>query len=122
MFAGVAERVAPWWDADPSAVVKVAETPPMQGRSGRARARAAEAGLRPALVVPRPDRVAGHRVLVIDDVLTAGSTLREVARALLAAGALEVGGLVLARRGEGSGRGCDPVPRGPMVAGCRPIW
>jgi predicted amidophosphoribosyltransferase len=41
--------------------------------------------------------VAGARVLVLDDVLTDGSTLREVARVLRRAGAREVAGLILAR-------------------------
>jgi predicted amidophosphoribosyltransferase len=42
--------------------------------------------------------VAGSRILVIDDVFTEGSTLREVARALVKAGADEVAGLTLARQ------------------------
>jgi predicted amidophosphoribosyltransferase len=41
--------------------------------------------------------VIGKRVLVIDDVFTEGFTLREVARALRLAGALEVSEVVLAR-------------------------
>jgi predicted amidophosphoribosyltransferase len=41
--------------------------------------------------------VAGGEVLVIDDVVTTGATLREAARALHAAGALHVSALVLAR-------------------------
>ena len=36
--------------------------------------------------------------MVIDDVFTEGSTLREVARALMLAGAEEVAGLTLARQ------------------------
>lgn len=54
--------------------------------------------LRAALVVDRPERVVGRRILVVDDVFTDGSTLREVALALRGAGAAAVSGLVLARR------------------------
>ena len=85
------------WEIDPDLVVKVAETPPMQGLDWAARQTLAAGALRDALVVPRSDAVSGARVLVLDDVMTEGSTLREVARALGSAGATEVAGLVLAR-------------------------
>jgi predicted amidophosphoribosyltransferase len=103
LFAAVADRVAGAWDAAPGAVTKVAETPAMQGRRGWERSRLAESGLRPALTVSDPARVAGRRVLVVDDVLTGGSTLREVALALQGAGVAEVGALVLARRAGEAG-------------------
>jgi predicted amidophosphoribosyltransferase len=92
---------APLWDVVTGAVAKVAETPAMTGRRRWERGLAAEGALRRALRVEQPDRVAGARVLVLDDVLTAGATLSEVARALRRAGAAEVAGLVLARRGWG---------------------
>ncbi|WP_272699434.1 ComF family protein [Desulfovibrio sp. Fe33] len=44
-----------------------------------------------------PDRVEGRRVLLVDDVYTTGSTLRECARTLLHAGCAGVDVLVLAR-------------------------
>lgn len=43
----------------------------------------------------RPEQVAGKRILLCDDVLTTGSTLREAASALLSAGAAEVGAITL---------------------------
>ena len=58
----------------------------------------AEGSLRRALRVVAPRQVAGARILVVDDVFTEGSTLREVARTLLMVGAEEVAGLVLARQ------------------------
>jgi predicted amidophosphoribosyltransferase len=89
--------VAPAWEVAAGAIAKRAETPPMQGRSWSERQAIASGPLRDALVVPSPPAVDGARLLVVDDVLTEGSTLREVARALRAAGAAEVAGLVLAR-------------------------
>lgn len=45
----------------------------------------------------RSDRIAGKRVLLIDDVFTTGSTLNEAAHVLIAAGAEEVRAYTLAR-------------------------
>jgi predicted amidophosphoribosyltransferase len=50
-----------------------------------------------AFAVPAPARVRGRRVLVVDDVMTSGSTLAECARTLLEAGAAEVLAGALAR-------------------------
>lgn len=99
LFADLAVLIGSDWDCDDRAIVKVSETPPMSGRSRRERVALAEGLLRPALVVPDGRRVAARRILVVDDVLTEGSSLREVAVALRTAGAEEVAGLVLARRG-----------------------
>ena len=89
--------VEPGWDVVPGAVVKREETPAMSGRSRIDRLAIASGPLRRSLLVPEPPAVAGARVVVVDDVLTEGSSLREVARALRRAGAREVAGLVLAR-------------------------
>lgn len=99
VFADLAALIGPDWDCDDRAIIKVTETTPMSGRSRRERVALAEGALRPALVVPDGRRVAAKRILVVDDVLTEGSSLREVAVALRTAGAEEVAGLVLARRG-----------------------
>lgn len=58
----------------------------------------AEGPLRQALRVPSPSLVAGQRILVFDDVFTEGFTIREVAKALIEAGAVEVSEVVLARQ------------------------
>lgn len=98
-LAAVARRLAgPRWELDRGLVVKDRETPALVGLSRVARRACAEGPLRRALRVPAPEAVAGGRVLVIDDVFTEGSTLREVARALILAGAEEVAGLTLARQ------------------------
>jgi len=59
--------------------------PPVKSLSAAARERA----LRGAFVA-RPAGVSGRRVLLVDDVVTTGSTVRACARALRAAGAAEV--------------------------------
>lgn len=50
-----------------------------------------------AFRVRRPARVAGRRVLVVDDVTTTGATLAACSTALVGAGARRVGGLALLR-------------------------
>jgi ComF family protein len=46
---------------------------------------------------PRPDRIEGRTVLVLDDVFTTGSTLNECARVLKAAGAAEAHAVTVGR-------------------------
>jgi predicted amidophosphoribosyltransferase len=65
------------------------------GISPQARREMAEGVLRAALSVP--EGVAGRRILVMDDVYSEGYSLREMARALLEAGAAEVAALVFVR-------------------------
>jgi len=87
------------WSFDGGCVIKRRATRPMMAAgSPRARRLQAASDLRASLAVPDPARVAGKRILVIDDVLTDGSTLHEVALALRGAGAAAVSGLVLARQ------------------------
>ena len=53
--------------------------------------------LRQAFAVHKPDALVGHRLLLIDDVFTTGTTLNECAKALLKAGARSVSAVTLAR-------------------------
>ncbi len=60
-----------------------------------------------------PRQVAGAAVLLVDDVVTTGATLRACREALLAAGARRVDALCLAR----AEREVDAEPRGPAGSG-----
>jgi predicted amidophosphoribosyltransferase len=90
------------WPIQPSEeplIVKTAETPSMVKLSGAwERREMAATTLRDALHVPSRPAVAGLSILAFDDVFTDGTTLREVARKLRAAGATRVDGLALARQ------------------------
>lgn len=66
--------------------------------------------LRGAFAVRRPARVAGRRVLVVDDVLTTGATAEGCCRALKDAGALWAGVAVAARVIAPLCRGMRPQP------------
>jgi len=73
---------------DPLLLVKVKSTPTQVGSSAAQRA----ANVAGAFSVPAAvrDRVRGHRVVVIDDVITTGATVSACARALRAAGAARI--------------------------------
>ena len=96
-----AMAVGPDWPFLPDLIVKTRPSGQFLGRDVATRRAIAEHSLRDALEVPRPDLVAGRRVLVLDDVYSEGFTLREMARVLVGAGAAEVSGLMLARRKGG---------------------
>jgi predicted amidophosphoribosyltransferase len=96
-----ADRAGPGWPFAPGLIAKSGPTGRFLGISVAARREIAEGELRSALSVPDPARVAGRRVLVFDDVYSEGFSLREMARALLDAGAAEVAGLVFTRRKGG---------------------
>lgn len=74
------------------ALVRVRATPPQQGDIAARRRNVAD-----AFDVIAPARVAGRRLLLVDDVFTTGATADACARALLRAGAADVGVLTLAR-------------------------
>jgi ComF family protein len=81
------------WDA--AALAKVRSTTPQVALSGLAR----RDNVRGAFAVPRRhrDRIAGRRLVLVDDVVTTGATAEACTRALLAAGATRVDVLSLAR-------------------------
>jgi predicted amidophosphoribosyltransferase len=82
----------------PPLIVKTKETPSLIGMNLARRRATAETEIRESLEIGDTSLIAGRRFLVFDDVFTDGCTLREVARALIGAGAAHVGGLVLARQ------------------------
>ncbi len=65
----------------------------------------------------RGARLAGLRVLLVDDVMTTGATLEACARVLVRAGARSVIGCVLARTPECGGRGTRRSRDGPILPG-----
>ena len=79
-------------------VEKTADTPSLVGKGLAERRDIAKTVLRRCLRVPDVARVANKNILVFDDVFTDGSTMREVAKALLEAGTTTVAGIVLARQ------------------------
>jgi ComF family protein len=84
----------------PDALARRRPTASQGGKSAQGRARNVAA----AFVATRPERVAGKRILLIDDVLTTGATAQACARTLLAAGARSVDLAVVARVKEASPR------------------
>ncbi|MBR4040543.1 MAG: ComF family protein [Clostridia bacterium] len=88
------------------ALVRVDVRRPQTGLTGRER----EKNLVGCMAAS--EAVSGKRVLLVDDVCTTGATLREAARALLAAGAAGVGVFTAAR----AARAADE-PRDPFAAG-----
>lgn len=85
----------PW---EPAALKRIRATPPQEGLDRPARLANMEGAIGPH--PRRGRRLAGRRVLLIDDVLTTGATLAACTRAALAAGARGVDVLALARVAE----------------------
>ena len=79
----------------PDALLRIRSTPPQ----GHLKAPDREKNVRHAFTVSptRKARIKGCKIILIDDVFTTGSTVRECAEALLSGGAASVGVLTLAR-------------------------
>lgn len=94
--AELARRLARDWKLafDPFALVRSRATP-SQGAMASAKAR--RRNVLSAFKVPDTSRVAGKRVLLLDDVLTTGATAEACTRALKRAGSARVQVLALAR-------------------------
>ena len=95
LLAGVLSRKTklPW---DDTLLKKTRETAPQRTLARQERL----TNVKEAYEADR--RVAGKRVLLVDDIVTTGSTLNECAAALLKAGAAECAALCLAATGHGS--------------------
>lgn len=90
----LARRVGRAWDvAVESALSRRAATRPQTDLSAEER----RVNVRGAFSVRRPERVAGRHVVVVDDIVTTGSTVDACAAALRAAGASTVGVVAAAR-------------------------
>ena len=86
------------WDRplDTGSVLRIVDTPPQAGLRLDARRRNVRDAF--AVIDVRRSRLVGRRVAVIDDVMTTGATLDEVARTLKRVGVARVDNLVVARR------------------------
>ncbi len=73
---------------------KVRDTPAQSSLSGEEERRANAEGV---YAVTDPTAAAGRRILLVDDIVTTGSTLSQCARVLREAGAAEVAAVVFAR-------------------------
>ncbi len=79
--------------ADYKSLKKIRRTKPQVHCNGKQRLR----NVKNAFEVVHPENVKGKRIILIDDVYTTGSTLRECAKALKKAGARSVDALTVAR-------------------------
>jgi ComF family protein len=93
--AELARRLARDWALSYDPVLVRSRPTPSQGAMASAKAR--RRNVLGAFKVPDRQRIAGKRVLLLDDVLTTGATVEACARALNRAGAVQVHVLALAR-------------------------
>jgi ComF family protein len=80
----------PWRESD---LIRVVDTPPQVGLSDAAR----QENVRSAFACRSEERMAGKKILLVDDVMTTGATVASAATALLSSGARRVSCLALAR-------------------------
>lgn len=78
---------------DYTSVVRHKKTRPQVEFSGHERVK----NVKGVFSVKHPEKIKGKRIVLIDDVMTTGSTLKECAQAMLSAGALSVDALTVAR-------------------------
>lgn len=81
-----------------TALIRIASAPPQTTLSRRERFK----NLRGAFTVPRPKSIAGKRILLVDDVLTTGTTVNVCAKTLRKAGSGHVFVLTLGRTVDAS--------------------
>jgi ComF family protein len=96
LIARAALKLAPGatqFEFAPALMARVRETSSQIGLTRRQR----RENLRGAFVVAEPEKIVGQEVLLIDDVLTTGTTASECARILRRAGAVEVWVATVAR-------------------------
>ncbi len=74
-------------------LIRTRNTPPQTTLDGSARRK----NLRAAFAVRNPAAVQGYRIFLVDDVFTTGTTVIECSKALLAAGAVEICVVTVAR-------------------------
>lgn len=79
-----------------NALARIRATPPQVGLSDARRQENVAAAFR----CRRPEWIRGKRILLVDDVMTTGATVASAAGALLAAGAMRVSVLTVARTAE----------------------
>jgi ComF family protein len=94
---------------DPEILARVRDTLPQTGLDGGKRRK----NLRAAFAVPEKKDLEGKRICVVDDVFTTGTTIRECAKVLIRAGAVEVRAVTMARVVEAgvAGRLPDSIDR-----------
>ena len=94
----LAEAACHRWDVRPERMLRKTEDNPAQsGLKGAAARRANVLGVYEAF---NPDKISGRNILLVDDIVTTGSTLVECARVLRDAGAKDVVCITLARTRE----------------------